>query len=336
MTDSLRLFQTEEEYNAVRDSLEYPTVSYVEGGRIHYTLQPLATPLYIEALADGMTVMWNVGSLEYSTDLRTWNVLPEDTESPTINTSERIYLRGNFGVDKFVISQPCNVGGNIMSLLFLDNFEDIDLTNVYVDFQRLFAGQPVVNASKLLLPVTTLTSYCYSEMFEGCTSLEVAPALPATTLAESCYKRMFYGCTSLMDVPELPATTLAESCYESMFEGCTSIGISLYALPATTLDMFCYYRMFYGCTALMEAPELPATTLEYACYESMFEGCSTLYYIKMLAIDIYAFNCLNNWVNGVDSWGTFVKNASLSEGTIGRGVSGIPEGWEVRDDYSYI
>lgn len=34
-------------------------------------------------------------------------------------------------------------------------------------------------------------------MFWGCTSLITAPELPATTLVNSCYTDMFNGCTSL-------------------------------------------------------------------------------------------------------------------------------------------
>ena len=34
-------------------------------------------------------------------------------------------------------------------------------------------------------------------MFYNCTNLTTAPALPATTLASNCYSNMFYGCTSL-------------------------------------------------------------------------------------------------------------------------------------------
>ena len=50
-----------------------------------------------------------------------------------------------------------------------------------------------------------------------------APELPATTLASYCYQYMFEGCTSLTTAPELPATTLEKRCYESMFKGCTKL-----------------------------------------------------------------------------------------------------------------
>ena len=202
------------------------------------------------------------------------------------------------------------------------------------------------------LPATTLAEYCYSDMFDGCTNLTTAPELPATTLADYCYFGMFYGCTSLTTAPELPATTLVNSCYSSMFHNCTSLTTAP-VLPATTLaescysNMFmgctnlttapalsvatlangCYLQMFYGCTSLTKAPELPATTLAELCYTEMFRGCTSLNYIKCLATDITATDCTTNWVNGVSSSGTFVKNAAATWTTTG--VHGVPTGWTV-------
>jgi hypothetical protein len=113
---------------------------------------------------------------------------------------------------------------------------------------------------------------------------------------------MFNGCTGLTTAPELPATTLANSCYSHMFS---------------------------GCTGLTTAPELPATTLAGYCYQYMFRDCSKLNYIKMLATNISTVNYgLDNWVNGVTSTGTFVKNSMTS---LSIGVSGIPNGWIVEN-----
>ena len=201
------------------------------------------------------------------------------------------------------------------------------------------------------LPATTLAGFCYNSMFEGCTSLVNAPALPATTLAYSCYGGMFQKCTSLVNAPELPATTLADSCYYGMFNRChslvnapelpatTLVGYCYYymfrsctslvnapTLPATTLVNYCYNNMFALCTSLLTAPELPATTLADFCYAYMFDGCAKLNYIKMLATDISANNCLANWVTDVSSKGTFVKHPDAN---IPRGGDGIPRGWTV-------
>ena len=231
----------------------------------------------------------------------------------------------------------------------------------------------IIDASELVLPATKLAQSCYLSMFNGCTSLTTAPKLPATTVPYFGYCSMFSGCTSLTTAPELPATKLAQSCYDRMFNGtnvlpdCGNIDFTSesvvasgglqglftgtkvtdadlerilpknnkgkYCLPVTTLTNSCYYYMFSGCTSLTTAPELPATALTNYCYNGMFYGCSKLNYIKMLATDISASNCLTNWVSYVSSTGTFVKNAATD---IPTGVSGIPSGWTVKDTFTPV
>ena len=184
------------------------------------------------------------------------------------------------------------------------------------------------------LPATSLAESCYSDMFYGCTSLSTAPALPAETLAGYCYGNMFYGCTSLTTAPTFPATTLAQGCYYAMFSGCTSL-TNAPALPITSLVEGCYAYMFSYCTSLTTAPTLPATTLVEGCYSYMFSGCTNLENVTMLATDISADYCLENWLEDVATSGTFTKAASLVQGTesgnIPTGVSGIPSGWTVND-----
>ena len=181
-----------------------------------------------------------------------------------------------------------------------------------------------------VLPATTLTGRCYSNMFHGCTSLTTAPVLPATTLAGSCYNNMFHGCTSLTTAPVLPATTLATGCYGGMFHSCTSLTTAP-VLPATTLANNCYNGMFNGCTSLTTAPVLPATTLATGCYSSMFNGCTKLNYIKCLATDISASDCIKLWTRNISSTGTFVKDPNMSASSWGTGANGIPSGWTVED-----
>lgn len=178
------------------------------------------------------------------------------------------------------------------------------------------------------LPATTLAGHCYRGMFEGCSNLTTAPQLPATTLEIYCYGSMFSGCSSLASAPELPAKTLATYCYERMFSGCSSL-TSAPELPATTLAWYCYQGMFSSCSSLTSAPKLPATTLLVNCYAEMFSYCRNLSYIKCLATDISASNCLSLWVENVSQQGTFVKAATMTSWPAG--VYGIPEGWTVED-----
>ena len=158
----------------------------------------------------------------------------------------------------------------------------------------------LVNYDNYVTVSTANARFC--SLFKDCASLTTAPELPATTLADYCYKSMFSNCAGLTTAPELPATTLADYCYSSMFS---------------------------YCAGLNTAPELPATTLAAGCYGQMFWDCKKLDNITMLATDIPANNCLTQWVNGVASTGTFTKAAAMTSLTTG--VSGIPEGWTVKN-----
>ena len=116
--------------------------------------------------------------------------------------------------------------------------------------------------------------------------------------------------------------------FQSLFQGCTSLTTAP-ALPATTLASQCYDSMFSGCTSLTAAPALPATNLVWRCYYDMFSGCTNLSSVTMLATNIPADKkCLDNWLSGVASSGTFTKAADMT--TLPEGTSGIPSGWTIK------
>ena len=255
------------------------------------------------------------GTLEYSTNEgQTWVTIANGQSTPTITAGSKVLWRGNLkpnttsnngGVGTFSASGNYNACGNTMSLLFYDNYYNSKLNSAEYNYalRRLFY-KDIYILSAPLLPATTLVTYCYNQMFNGCTSLTTPPKLPATTLVDRCYSSMFHSCTSLTTAPELPATTLANSCYASMFYRCTSLVTAPKVLPATTLANSCYYNMFYRCTKLN--------------------------YIKCLATDISASGCLDDWVRSVASSGTFVKATGMTKWPTG--ASGIPEGWTVVDN----
>ena len=325
--------------------------------------------LTFRALEDGTFSFSGSGAisantLEYSVDSgSTWSTLQNSGTTPTVTSGNTILWKasgltiGTGGIGRFSSTSNFEVEGNIMSLLYGDNFvNQTDLTGYNYAFRYLFSGcTTITSAENLILLATTLANSCYQSMFQACTSLTTAPELPATTLVSNCYGQMFYGCTSLVTAPELLATTLADSCYQLMFRDCTSLTTAPSVLPATTLAERCYYGMFNNCTSLTAAPELPATTLANGCYQSMFESCTSLttapellattlaYYcyfhmfssctnlssITCLATSISADKCTQNWLNGVSASGTFTKAASMTSWTTD--VNGIPSGWTVVD-----
>lgn len=279
----LRKFNTESDrsaYIAATPLPPYPYVHYVaEENGVVYGGSEVDIPLYIESL-ESLSVKFS-NTYEYSRDGIEWTAGTSST-IVNLNTGEKVYFRASGltasstnGIGNFTITGTANIGGNIMSMHYGEDYR----------------GKTAIEQS-----------YAFSSLFSRCKKLNSAKnlALPATTLAEYCYAYMFNYCSSLVNAPELPATTLVDHCYRGMFSGCTN---------------------------LVTAPELPATKLTRDCYERMFYGCSNLNYIKAMFTTTPGFPFTTNWVDGVASSGTFVKNKDATWDVTG--VDGVPEGWTV-------
>ena len=280
-------------------------------------VQPTSGDYLTLDIVSGGTLWYYTGSSGYTKpisyskdDGNTWTTISAHASGDPIRVSvgDKILLKGtNNGYSDFLTSKKVNLkgsakfnlSGNILSLIYGDNFEGQTTVPSGYQFHMFFKDSGVVNASGLTLP-SVVKAYCYMEMFENCTSLTSAPELPVTTLAYMCYANMFNDCTSLTTAPELPATTLGESCYSNMFNGCTSLTTAP-ELPATTLANGCYKSMFVGCTSLTSAPELPATTLAYMCYANMFRGCTSLTSAPELPATTLANNCYQEMFYGCTS-----------------------------------
>ena len=295
--------------------------AYRSGELIYYKLNyseptPVtpATPLTFNITSDG-TILWKTSdssfnrTIQYSKDGSNWTSITSSSSGTpiTVIAGDNVEFRGDnsrYGGGQGRIctfsgsTAEFSVYGNIMSLCDSTDFSGMTSFTGYDSiFDRLFLGcTGLTNATKLILPVSSLVDACCYGMFSGCTNLTQAPELPATTLAIDCYAHMFEGCTSLISTPKLSATTVGLSSYAFMFKNCTNISRA----------------------------EISASTLmDYSC-QYMFGGCSNLNYIKCLATDISANNCTNDWVNGVAGTGTFVTPSSTNWTT---DTSGIPTGW---------
>ena len=373
VNEYIKYFDNHEDYLEYKFSSDFvePNVSHcVAENDVHYNKLIDHSNEYFTfiAIEDGTFKISSndESSTNYSLDNgETWVELANYTDTPTVSAGQKIMWKAELttseglgGIGYIFATGRFAIEGNIMSLLYGDEFQDkTDLSNYRMPFYGLFGEcrDKIISAKNLILPATTLSSSCYflmfdrctnlveapsilpattltrncyQGMFEGCTSLTNAPELPATTLEDWCYRYMFEGCTSLTTAPELPATNVRQECYQGMFAGCTSLTTAP-ELPATTFGIACYQGMFQGCTSLTTAPELPATTLSNGCYMNMFQGCSSLNYIKCLATELGDARNTENWVNGVAPSGTFVKAEGMSDWTSGN--SGIPVGWTVEN-----
>ena len=244
-----------------------------------FTAEEAGSTVAMQAVGQGAPAV----TLETSFDGEIWEPFTVGETTITLpNVGDKVYFRAGEGgntamassnkeYNKFsIITGRIAASGNIMSLLNGD------------------------------VPDSIIATYCYINMFEGCTSLVNAPKLPATTMDVYCYVNMFKGCTSLVNAPEL---------------------------PATTMDAGCYTNMFNGCTSLAQAPELPATTLATYCYNYMFKGCEK---VSLISTRQTSFTGCTNWLSGVAQSGIFYCPTSLgTDETIARGGNACPEGWTV-------
>ena len=185
------------------------------------------------------TILWKqVGNvsktISYSTDNgTTWTEITATTAGNAINVTagDKVLFKGNsqsYAVDKSNYSgfdggtATYNIQGNIMSLIYGDDFAGQTTMSDTYNFCSIFKQSKAVSAENLILPATTLTNYCYRAMFSKAHDMAAAPALPATTLSQGCYWYMFEECP-ITTAPDLNATTLAKECYGNMFTGCSTL-----------------------------------------------------------------------------------------------------------------
>lgn len=304
MSKYIHLFKTKAEFrDAYLNHYKEPWLSCTEDtGKVSFNKRKptLKDPFTIEFYGDGV-ISWNIGNRTVlcSKNKGEWQSMTGNLQIQVVNGDTLEFLGNNENYSGCSINTGVKyvAFGNINSLISSDNFENIEALTSENTFKELFKLSRIVSAEYLILPATTLSSYCYGGMFNKCTDLVTAPALPATTLAASCYHNMFQGCTSLVMAPELPATELATECYSYMFQGCRSF-VTAPKLLATTLAQKCYNSMFCGCINLTTAPELPATTLVYGCYQNMFNNCLNLVTAPELPATTLASSCYEGMFSG--------------------------------------
>lgn len=265
--------------------------------------------------------------IEYSFDGENWEYLASDEASPLVNVGQKIYWKGEFGVQTSrVVNQEllidnCGIGtfavteygqgqgpakfkaGGDPNSLLTEYFYKIQNLEPYpYAFTNLFKNSSVFDITEMIFRDIKLGNHCYGLMFNTCLSLtNIIDVLPAMKLANNCYYSMFNNCTAITKAPELPATEMMDRCY---------------------------YWMFKNCLSLTEAPRLVAPTIQYGCYLNMFEGCRNLTKVYLDAINVNGiFNPFGAWLNNTAVCGIVViKPYNTWYETYS---SNIPENWVV-------
>lgn len=315
---------------------DYLCFTALEAGQFTLTIPAAVTPTYLSYV-------------EWSKDGRTWNHTDNTSEAVTIPVSvasgDKVYWRGE-GIKYGTYAQPSttansvfsstanfNASGNLMSLLFGENFVGVTAlsSSSTFAFAGLFANnRKLKSIEELSMPATTLANACYASTFNGCSLLTgMIRELPATALPQSCYYMMFRICSSITSTPSITINS-TNGGYQMIytFERCTSLTDASSIIINAVGESSCA-SSFSGCSALTATPLLNVSRLAKGCFNITFQNCSSLSYVKCLATDISATNCLNNWLNGVSSTGTFIQASGV---TWPRGASGIPNNWTIQTE----
>ena len=342
----LHLFDTETEYQDKRSNDYYePWVSYTEEAERTDYNKSEHERMYDEYLTFEMleagdvkwmaTVARIAKTIDYRVNDGEWTSITSAsgyTSAPTISvqSGDIVQFKGTnteYGTagsnvyvqqlqyNHFVSTADFIVKGNIMSMLYGDNFIGQTTISSRWTFPCFFSTQHLIKADNLILPAmkfNVTSGWNYYGMFSGATDLTVAPELPATGLTRGCYANMFEGCTSLVQAPaELPASA--------------SVG------------NWCYYRMFANCPSLTQGPVICLNTFPYPPGTEqgemtyMFCGCTSLNTVKCYIRSGLDYSGVSTaypkaWMYGVSPTGTFYKPVRVYPDWQ-RNSDGIPSGW---------
>ena len=313
-------------YNKIIDySKEYFTIEALESGTM-------------KAYINWYAAIGN-GNIYYSFDKSTWTSIFKHNANDqyyqyytNINVvkNQKIYFKGdytphnNYNLGGLKISNDFkfNVSGNILSLVYLDNFQNqeylIQQSNLITSSSNSKWNycDSEYNGVRYYRNMGEQYMNIFAAMFKDNTNLISAGNLVFSMkqVCDSAFSSMFYGCTSLVDFPQFVDGMV---CWRNPF-----------------------HSMFYGCTSLKKvekfspifARRISNNGSNYYC-SNMFSGCTSLNYVKCLMTNPYEsgtsepFN-MNDWLSGVSQTGTFVKRRNIYWPT---GVNGIPSGWTIKN-----
>ena len=233
-------------------------------------------------------------------------------------------------------------------------------------FDKMFKECRQLKAAPNIGKCLTAATYYgkYREMFSGCVSLEIAPAMLYADLVyttnndydgqlQECFSKTFYGCEKLKLAPAFICKSISpRGMFDYAFYNCKSLVtpprlvINDNSTAHGSYAASAFNNTFENCTSLRYAPPIttaipninvpPQAAVTKDLYKEMFKGCSALskiYIYSEIKATLTEDN-LYDWVNGVAANGDFYYD-KLSEYPITRrGDNGIPTNWVVHNIYA--
>ena len=167
-------------------------------------------------------------NLQYSTDGKTWTDWNNAIESRRIslNKGSKLYVKGvnntlSYRSSKYFLFDSYEIGlgntgalkvsGNIMSLIYGEDFEDKTVIASKFCFGKLFREANFISEIDLKLPATTLSASCYFQLLSMTYDVKkIKMTLPAVELVKNCYTQMLDVSVTNEQI-EIDVTILAEN-----------------------------------------------------------------------------------------------------------------------------
>lgn len=119
------------------------------------------------------------------------------------------------------------------------------------------------------------------------------------------------------------------SAFYKLFYNSTGLTSAENLILPQPVGEYCYSSLFDGCSYLTIAPTIPDFTLTESCLKGMFSGCARLAQVTVLLSQQPSETYTYKWFDGVNTYGTFIKNPSATWDRTG--VSGVPTRWTITD-----
>lgn len=250
-------------------------------------------------------------TFEYSYDQANWSEPIETSTTATaitIPANGRIYLRvvnGVFGgtyPNDIGASRVFNIGGNLFSLLYGQDFLEYTETETRFAFSHFFQGNTRIISAELLRlpPMTHVPAYCFEGLFQN-SSIQKLPERfldKVKSVEEGSFKSTFDSCKNLQKIPD------------GIFSQIENVASSGFA------------NCFKNCSAITELPDGMFAILEYAghcstTFGNMLSGCSSL-----VTLSKGMFSKFKGFTGGSYQFTSFCDSASslvyLPEGMFGQ------------------
>lgn len=174
--------------------------------------------LYLYKGCSDMAVSYSVNDGIWVDTTHIYNSSTNTITTPSLNVGDKVIWKcvssdGSFGnayqkTALFSSTGTCNIYGNILSLIYGDNFIGKDsIADGFQTFRQIFqTGLKCVSSENLIIPISVIKQYVCTSMFQNNTVVQKGPVFISEDIQANALYTCFDGCTSLSSM-----TILADS-----------------------------------------------------------------------------------------------------------------------------